>query len=439
MFRKLIDLPKTLSPDLRKLIGNTFWLFSEKIFQMGLGLLVGVWVARYLGPEDFGIFNYALAIVWLFDPVAKLGLDEIVVRDLARAQTDNNETLGTSFVLKISASIVTAFLAFLTIYLLRPEDRQLQILVAIMAAGSIFRSAEIVELWFRSQVQAKYVVWARNIAYIFSNLIKVILIKINAPVVAFAAATFAEYSLAAIGMVIVYQITKNLIQAWRFSVSRAKSLIKDSWPLILSGIVIMIYMRIDQIMLGQMIGDEAVGLYSAAVKISEMWYFVPIAIVNSVFPSIVQAKEIGETVYYGRIQKLFNLMSVISYSVAIPITFLSGFIITLIYGNNYAEAGEILTIHIWAGVFVTLGVARSTWLTTENLMKFSAATTAVGAVINIILNSLFIGTYGAVGAAWATVVSQVFASYLAGAFYPQTRRIFWSQTKAITLLGLIRR
>ncbi|MEC4983558.1 MAG: polysaccharide biosynthesis C-terminal domain-containing protein, partial [Oscillatoria sp. PMC 1076.18] len=105
----------------------------------------------------------------------------------------------------------------------------------------------------------------------------------------------------------------------------------------------------------------------------------------------------------------------------------------------YAEAGEILTIHIWAGVFVTLGVARSTWLTTENLMKFSAATTAVGAVINIILNSLFIGTYGAVGAAWATVVSQVFASYLAGAFYPQTRRIFWSQTKAITLLGLIRR
>lgn len=435
MFKKIINLPNKIDPNLRKIIGNTGWLFSEKIFQMGFGLLVGAWVARYLGTEKFGTLNYVIALVALLSPVAKLGLDQIVVRDIARDRNCKEDTLGTSFLLKLGASFLTLMLVLVTIATLKPGNSEVLWLTGIISAGTVFKSFDSIEYWFRSQVQAKYVVWARNSAYIAINIVKIILIQLQAPLVTFAIALAVEQVLAAVGMIIAYQLTGNLIRAWKVNWVRIRSLLKDSYPLILSGIVIAIYMRIDQIMLGQMVGEAAVGVYSVAVKISELWYFIPNAIINSVFPSIVQAKEAGDAVYYKRLQKIFNLLVTMSYIFAIATTFLAPYIINLLYGKQYAEAAGILTISIWAGVFVSLGLARETWLTTEGLMKFSAATTAVGAVVNILLNSLLIGRYGATGAAIATVIAQMFASYLAGAFYPQTWAIFVRQTKALFLIG----
>jgi O-antigen/teichoic acid export membrane protein len=443
MLNKLTAISQKLTPNLRQIIGNTSWLFSEKILQMVLGLLVGVWITRYLGPERFGRFNYATAIAGLFVPIAKLGLDNIVIRNLARDPSHKDETLGTAFVLKLISSLLTWFLAIGVICLIEPSvtsaNRETRWLVAIVATGSIILSFDVIDYWFQSQVQAKYSVWARNGAYVLINLVKLVLIQIRAPLIAFAIAMVAEYALAAIGYLISYRLKGNLFRAWKVNFSYAKVLLKDSWPLILSGIVITIYMGIDQVMLGWMTGEKSVGIYAAAVKISGLWYFVPAAIVNSVFPSIVQAKDISEDVYYERIQKLFSVMAVIGYSVAIPVTFLASWIVTLIYGQYYAEAGPILTVHIWTGLFVSLGIARETWLTTEGLMKFSAATTAAGAVVNVVLNSFLINPYGGLGAAIATVIAQIVASYAAGALYPQTRKIFSHQTKAITLLGLIGR
>lgn len=443
MLKKITSMLQNLSPNLRQVIGNTGWLFAEKIVQMGLGLLVGVWITRYLGPERFGRLNYALAIVGLFIPFAKLGLDNIIVRNLARDPSCKNPTLGSAFVLKIISSFVTLIVTLAVIFAITPEQtaitQETRWLVGIIAAGTTLQSFDVIDYWFQSQIQAKYSVLARNIAYILMNFVKILLIQLKAPLIAFAIIMVAEYALCALAMVIIYQFNGNFIKAWNFNIKSAKFLLKDSWPLIFAGIVVMIYMRIDQVMLGQMVGEKSVGIYSAAVKISELWYFVPGAIVNSVFPSIVQAKEIGEEVYYKRIQKLFNIMTVLAYCVAIPITFYSTQIVTLIYGKYYAEAGPILTIHIWTGLFVSLGVARETWLTTEGLMKFTAVTTAVGALINVVLNYFLIDSYGGLGAAFATVVAQFVASYAAGAFYAKTRRIFLSQTKAITLFGLTSR
>lgn len=320
-----------------------------------------------------------------------------------------------------------------------PNFRETVMLVGIVATGTILQTFEIIDFWFQSQVQSKYSVLARNTAYVLINGVKIGLIQLGAPLIAFAIAMVAEYALAGIGLIVAYRLQGNFLKAWQVNFRYAKTLLNDSWPLILSGIVIMIYMRIDQVMLGQMVGEKSVGIYSAAVKISELWYFVPNAIVNSVFPSIVQAKEISEEVYYKRIQKLLNVVAVLAYLVAIPVTFLAPWIVTLLYGKSYAEAGPILNMHIWAGLFVSLGLARSSWIITEGLMKFSAATTAIGAVINIILNYLLIDKYGGLGAAIATVVAQIFASYAAHAFYPQTRKMFILQTKAITLLGLVSR
>ncbi|MEM9540535.1 MAG: flippase [Cyanobacteria bacterium P01_E01_bin.42] len=427
---------KKISPNLRKIIGNTAWLFGEKILQLFLGLFIGVWVARYLGPENFGVYNYIIAIVVLFGVFARLGLEQIIVRDISRDIEQKNETLGTGFVLRISASLVST--AAVIIFALNSQQNELQIylLVGIFSLASSFsRGTEMIEYWFQSQVQSKYVVWAKNIIYIAINLTKVFAIQQQASLFVFVLIISVEQVLTAIGLAIVYQITGSKLSAWRFSLDRARSLLKASWPLILAEIVIIIYMRIDQIMLAEMVDSTAVGIYSAAVKISEMWYFVPIAIINSVYPSIVQGKDLGDRIYYGRIQKLFGIVVLVGYAAAIPTTFLSSFVVNLIYGVQYADAANVLTIHIWAGLFVGLGVARTTWLTTEDLTKFAAVTTALGALVNIVLNTLWIGTYGGTGAAVATVISQIVASYLSGLFFPPTRPIFWRQTKAILLIG----
>jgi len=196
----------------------------------------------------------------------------------------------------------------------------------------------------------------------------------------------------------------------------------------------MIYMKIDQIMLGQMIGDEAVGLYSAATRISEVWYFIPMAIVASVFPAILESKKRSEDEYYERLQKLYDLMAMISVGVALAMTFLSMLIVTSLFGEAYSEAGPVLAIHVWAAVFVFLGVASSQWFLAENLQILSFQRTALGAVVNVILNLWLIPLYGVVGAALATVFAQATASLFFDGIQKKTRRMFWMKIKSMNPL-----
>lgn len=436
---KLFAFIDRLSPGLRKVIVNTTWLFADKILQLGVGLLVGLWVARYLQPERFGLLNYAMATAGLFAPIASLGLNSIVIRDLSRDSSNKEEILGTVFVLKNIGSLIALWLTVGTVILLNPTEPYTQLLVGIAAFVSLFQPFETIDFWFQSQVQSKYTVMSGNFAYLTMSIVKVILINLRASLIAFSWVIATESALRALGSVIVYQVNGNQILRWKFSRKLAVEMLQQSWPLILSDFMIFIYMQIDQIMMKQLSSAEELGLYAAAVKVSGLWYFVPMAIVGSVFPSIVKAKDIGETVYNDRLQKLLYLMAVISYAVAIPVTLLAEPIVNILYGKNYLGAAPSLAVLIWAGLFVCLGIARSTWLITEGLLNLSAATTAVGGVVNVILNFVLIPRYGGLGAGIATLIAQMSASYLAHAFYPQTRKMFWMQTKALLMIDLFKK
>jgi PST family polysaccharide transporter len=436
MLDKLATVREKLSPGLRKLISNTIWMFADRFFRLFVAFFVSVWVARYLGPAQFGLYNYAFTIIGILIPFAKLGLDQILIRNLARDPSCKDETLGTAFVLKITGGFVTSVLAVVTIFLLRPDNNLSHWLVGIMAVGSIFQASEIITFWFDSQTRAKYGVWARNASYLLAGLIKIVLIQIQAPLIAFAWATLVEASLGAIALMIVYQTDGNLLKAWRYSFQCAKELLQDSWPLIFSSLAILIYMQIDQIMIGQIMGDREVGLYSVVVKLSEVWYFLPGVITNSVFPSVVRAKAVSEKLYYERFQKLFNLMSVLAYAAALLFSLSSNLLVTSIYGSQYAEVGPMIAVYVWAGVFVSLGLATSLWITTEGLMRFLPIISTSGAGINIVLNYFLIPKYGIMGATIATVISQFVSSCGAYAIHPKTRKIFVMQIKALTMPGL---
>lgn len=417
-------------PDLKKIITNTGWLFGDKVFRMGGALIVGVWMARYLGPADYGILSFSIAFVSLFGAVFHLGLNKIIVRDVVQLASKKYKILGSSIFLRIMSGIITVGVVVLLIKLLRPDDKLTQLIVAIIVLGHFFQFTDVFKYWFESQVSSKYTVWVVNSAFLIVAVTKVVLILSEASIVAFAYAISAQIFLAGIGLTFVYWLKNRDLLKWEVKKSTCKYLLKESWPLIFSGVAIMIYMRFDEFMLGQMIDNEAVGIYSAAVKISEVWYFIAISISSSVFPSLVKLKNKNHQQYINRLKHLFKLMVYTSVSIAVIITFMSDWLVITLYGAEYSESGTILMIHIWAGVFMFLYKSSNCWFLIEDLQMYMMYRTLLGAIANIILNIFLIPYYGGVGAAIATVISLAIAGLFANLINSKTRPLFKMQIKA---------
>lgn len=406
---------------------------------MGMGLVVGVWVARYLGPEQFGLINFAVAFVGLFGVIATLGLNGIVVRDLVKDPGSANLTLGTAALLQFLGGLVAFGMVVWVIDLARPDDSLTRLVVVIIGSVMLFKATDIATYWFEANVQSKYVVWAQNSVFLTFAAAKVSLILVNAPLIAFVWATFAEALISSLIVLVMFERKGLGLAKLRMRFGRAHELLKDSWPLILAGLAVTIYMTIDQIMLGQMLGDEAVGIYSAAVRVSEVWYFIPMSIVASVFPAIIAAKKQSEALYNQRLQQLYDLMVILSLVIAIPMTFLSDWLIGFLFGSAYQQAGAVLAIHIWASVFVFLGVASAKWFIVEDLQMLSLQRTALGAIVNVALNFFLIPMFGIIGAAWATVVSYSIAGLFYDLLQIQTRRMFSMKLKSLTLTRIFKR
>lgn len=406
---------------------------------MGVGLLVGVWIARYLGPQQFGLLSFATAFVSLFAAIAGLGLQGIVVRDIVRKPDSKMATLGTAAGLQFGGGLIAYGLILGTIFWLRPEDSLVRLLVAILGSVMLFKASDVALYWFESQVLSKYTVWVQNGSFLVFAAIKVALMLLNAPLIAFAWAMMAEALLVAILMVAMLNWRGPGLRRLQVNLTRARQLLTDSWPLLLSGIAIVIYMKIDQIMLGLMIGDEAAGIYSAAVRISELWYFIPMMIVASVFPSILETRKHSNALYYQRLQQLYDLMVWLSVGVAFPTLFFSTPVIKQLFGEAFSASGPILAIHIWAAVFVFLGVAGSQWFLAENRQILHFQRTLLGALVNIALNGVLIPRFGPVGAAIATVISYATAAFLADAFQKETKQMFLMKAQALNIFSSIRR
>jgi PST family polysaccharide transporter len=244
-----------------------------------------------------------------------------------------------------------------------------------------------------------------------------------------------EVALGAAFLIIAYAIHGESIRRWMARTSVAMKLVRDSWPLVFSGLVVMIYMRIDQIMIGEMIGEREVGLYSAAVRLSELWYFVPMAIAGSMFPRIVELRMSDMKQYTRRMQQMYDFLTWSSVAGALLLSFFAGPLINMLYGRQYVGAAGVLSIHAWTGVFVSLGVASGKHLLAENLTVIAFYRSASGAIVNVLANLLLIPRYGVIGAAFSTLFSQMLAAYGFDIVKASTRHMFLMKTKSIFFLN----
>ena len=395
-----------------KILDNIGWLFFDKILRMGVGLFVGVWVARYLGPEQFGQMNYATAFVGLFGSIAALGFNGIIVRDIVRDPQSANTIVSTAFFLQVIAGLVAMILAITTISILKPDDQLTFYLVLILSVGLIFRATDTIKYWFEANIQSRYVVWIENGVFMLMALCRVVLVLTKSGLSSFIWLIFAETILVSIGLVWVYvRGNVSLSILVQVSAQRAKNLLKESWPLFLSGIAIVIYMRIDIVMLEEMSGSREAGIYAAATRISEIWYFIPSIVVASISPALISSHSKNPDLYLQRLKTLYFIMAWLAIGVSLPIALLSDSIVSLLYGVQYQEAAPVLAIHLWGSVGVFLGIASSQYLLIEHLQKISFYRTFIGMICNVILNLLLIPSMGAKGAAIATVISYLLATF----------------------------
>ena len=420
-----------ISQGFRKYFANTSWLLGERILRMVISLFVGIYVARYLGPERYGLLSYTVSFVWLFSSLASFGLNNILVRELVQSPEQRNNLLGTVFWLKVFGTFVmaTAITAVLQFF---EEDQQTYWMIVLIALGFLFQTTNVIELCFQAQVQSKFIVRAQVVQLLITSLFKIYLIWIQAELIWFAFALMLDQAVAAALFLIMYRWKIDWFPFFFFNWKRAKKLMGDAWPLIFSGMMVLMYMKIDQVMLKEMLNTKAVGEYAAAVKLCEAWYFIPSAIMASLFPAVIEARKESREIYENRFQKIYEMMVWGSLLVAIPISFLADWFIQVLYGANFQEAAVVLKIYIWGFVFVSLGVASSHWLVAENLEKHALVRSFLGAILNICINWYLIPIYGITGAAYATLITQFFVAYIFFGFSKNTRNSFMLSTRALS-------
>lgn len=401
--------------DLRKVVENSGWLLFEKAVRLVLGVLVGAWVARYLGPARFGELAYVLAYMGIFQAAGSLGLDGIVVRDISRDAGRAPQLLGTVFALKTVSGVMLLLLGIAGLYCIAGDwDQRTQL--AWLSGGSIvFLAGNTPDLWFQSQSQSRRTVVAKVFSYLAVNALKVFLVLKGATLGAFAFVLTIEGLLAAVALFVVYRVSKGP-RPWGFNGDEAIRLIREATPLLLSAISIAIFMRMDQMMIEWMLGEEDLGVYAAVLPIATVWQFVPLTLSVSLSPFIARRKAESEAAYWTSLTKVFHIFGLLGWVASIPTALLSPVLVHYLFGPRYSAGGVVLAVYAFTNVFINLGVAQGLWAINEQRSACFLQKTLVGVVVSIVGNLVLIPVMGLLGVAIVAVLAQATSAVLSNVF-----------------------
>jgi len=402
-----------------------------------VGITVGVWVTRYLGPDRFGLLSYAMAFVGLFAAISTLGLDGIVVRELVKTPERRDVLLGTSFILKLIGAFVSLMLLGTAIFL-NITTKNTAIIMMLIGSATVFQAFNVIDIYFQSKVLSKYVVFAQAISMVVVNGVKVALILNKASLVWFAGVVGVEALLISVGLVGYYLKSGVKLKEWTVDRGVASELLRDSWPLIIGSISATIYMKIDIIIIQLLLGERDTGYYTAAARLSELFLFITMIITKSIAPKITEAKQRNYQEYLNLIQSVYNILVKIAVTLSIGLYVIAPQLIILLFGSEFTHTIPIFQIYIWSTVMVYLSNASWLFYLNEGLEVLASLRLIIGAIVNLILNIILIQMMGVVGAAYATLLSYSFSSYIFNILSPKTIVNFKLQTTALLNIFNIR-
>lgn len=415
-----------------KVFRNLYWAVLGKVVTLLGSLLVGIMVARYLGPEQYGLMNYVISYVALFQVLASFGLDNIEIREESKANDKKDIIIGTAFTLKCIFALVAMAVVMITA-LLFEADGFTKAMICMYSFSMLLNSFGVIRNHFTSLVWNEYVVKTEISRTIIGALIKVVLLLFHASLVWFIVATLFDVLLLASGYCVAYTKKIGKISLWRFDKEWAKYMIKQSFPLLLSGAAVIIYQRIDQVMIGNMVDKASVGQFSVASKFVEILIFIPTIMSQTITPILVRVREKSQKEYERKAQLFMNVTLWMCLLMAVLVSLLSYWLILFTFGRQYLAAVPVLQVLAFKAVSVALSSTAGQMIVMEKLQKYAVIRDLFGCTVCVGLNFLLLPRFGAIAAAFVAIFSNIAAGYVADIFVPQFRHLFKRQTYAILL------
>ncbi len=416
---------------------NAIWLIGSKICQMVLSLVVGILTARYLGPSNYGLINYATAYITFFTSLCTLGINSIIIKDFVDNPEEQGKSIGTALVLRLVSSILSV-ITIISVVSIIDKDETMTISVVFLACLSlIFHIFDILNYWFQYIYKSKVTAVSILIAYFLTSVYKIVLLVFGKDVRWFSFATSVDYIALAIILLVFYKKMNG--PKFSFSVMKAKQLLKSSYHYILSGMMVSIYGQTDKLMLKHMLDGTEVGYYSTATTICSMWTFVLTAIIDSLYPTILRLYNNDKINFEKKNKQLYAIIFYVSAFVSIVFTVGGELIVNLLYGIEFMPSAAPLKIVTWYTAFSYLGVARNAWIVSEKKQRYLKYMCCFAAVLNVIMNSMFIPWWGASGAALASLITEMFTCLILPSFFKDLRPNVKLMIDAVLLKGLLKK
>ena len=419
-----------LSSNREKVLKNVYWAVIGKIINILSALFVGILVARYLGPKNFGVMNYVISYVMLFSVFASFGLDNIEIRELSKPNAKKNVLLGTAFSIRLFFALLTIVLIYLTLLKFESDSFTFS-MVMVYSISLIFSAFNVIKNYFTSIILNEYVIKTEISRTIIGAGIKIILLLNHCSLAWFIAATTFDFVLIGGGYIYSYRKKIGSIFAWCFNFSVAKMLLRESFPMLLSGTAVIIYQKINAIMIRNMMDDASLGQFSVAERLAGLAVFIPIVIAQAVTPLLVKAHQENKEQYYLKRQQFMDIMVWFSICMAIGFSLFASPAIRILFGEKYIQAIPVLQIMSWRAVAIALFVSSGQLILVEHLQKYAVLRNLIGCVVSVGLNYLFIPWWGVVGSAFATIITMLFSGYIAHLFIKPYRHMIPIQTKAL--------
>lgn len=394
----------------KRLINNAIWIVVCKLIQAVVALIIGMITARYLGPSQYGLISYAASIVAFFLPIVKLGFNATLVREFINTPDETNKILGTAIIFSIVAALVSIIGIVSFTMLANAGERETVTVCFLYSLILIFQACEMPQYWFQSQLLSKYSSVVSLVSYIFVSVYKICILVFQKNIYWFAIVHVIESAISSLVLIILYKKISEKKLSYSYSIG--KKLLKSSKYYIVSGLMTVICQQTDRIMLKLMVGEVETGLYSASLTCISVTAFVFAAIIDSARPLVLEKHHTSSAAFYRSMILLYAVITYLAIAQGVIMTVLSKVLIYIMYGVEYSMAANILPIVVWYSLLDYYGMVRNIWMIAENKQKYLILINSVGALINIVMNYLFIPIWGARGAAFASVITLGFINFV---------------------------
>ena len=395
-----------------KVVGNAVWIIGGKIMQSLLGLFVSTISARYLGPSNFGLISYASSVVAFVMPIMTLGIDNVLVQETIQYPEEEGKISGTSIFLCMLSSVFCVLGVICFVCFVNAGEKDTIIVCLLYSAILFAQAVELMQYWFQAKYLSKYASIVSLIAYLCVSFYKIYLLITEKNIYWFAVSNAIDYLLIGIILIFVYR----RLGGQRFGVSRlvAKRLLSKGGHYIIPAMMVTVFAQTDKIMLKLMIGNDDTGCYSVAVTCASLTSFVFAAIINSMRPAIFENQKVSLVAFENSVSKLYTVIIYLSLAQCVAMTIFARPIISILYGDEFIRAASTLQIIVWYTTFSYIGSVRNIWILANNEQRHLWKINLFGAVANVVLNAFMIPVWGILGAAVASLITQIFTNVIVG-------------------------